>query len=187
MERRAEAAEVTRERIVEATLTLHAGKGVVATSHKDVAELADVSVGTVYHHFPTRDELVRACGAHVAAILPSPPPEVIDPRAPRRERIAALARALADLWSRMPWFERLRGERHETPALDAGLTRREESIRKLIRRALGRSAGRVRVAVVEAVLDPAVVHHLMSSGMKPAEAAAALAAVLNAWLEGGRS
>jgi len=184
---RAAAAQETRQRIVQATLQLHTEKGVVATSHKDIAARADVSVGTVYHHFPTRDAVVRACGAHVLELFPPRPVEAIDARAPRRRRIASLARELVALYVRMPWWEKLRSERQEVPALDVGMAMREEATRKLIRRALGRSANAKRTAVVEAVADPAVINHLLESGMSQNEAASTLASILNAWLEGGRS
>ena len=186
LSRRAEGAQATRQRIVDATLQLHTEKGVVATSHKDVAARADVSVGTVYHHFPTRDEMVRACGVHVGELIPVPPIESIDARAPRRERIAALTDALVPFFVRMPWFEKLRTERGEVPALDFGMGMREEGVRNLIRRALGRSATK-RVAVVEAILDPAVVNRLLESGMSQDDVAKTLASIINAWLEGGRS
>ena len=187
MERRAEAARQTRDRIVHATLQLHTEKGVLATSHKDVAALADVSVGTVYHHFPTRDDIVRACGARIQEIIPAPAADCIDLRAPRATRIASLARELVALYARMPWLERLRPERREVLALDVGLTMREEAVRGLIRRALGRPARGRDVAVVQAIADPAVVNRLLESGMTQKQAAATLASILNAWLEGGRS
>jgi AcrR family transcriptional regulator len=49
--RRAESAEETLRRIVRATYTLHCEQGVAATTMKQIARRADVSVGTVYHHF----------------------------------------------------------------------------------------------------------------------------------------
>lgn len=65
MDKRRASAEQTRQRIVEATMALHAEKGILGTSWKDIAERADVSVMTVYKHFPSLDELVPACGALV--------------------------------------------------------------------------------------------------------------------------
>ena len=56
------AREATRRRILEATLSLHTEKGIFGTSWKDIAERADVSIGTVYRHFPSLAELVPACG-----------------------------------------------------------------------------------------------------------------------------
>ena len=65
MSRRAEAREQTRRKIVEATAKLHGENGVFGTSWQDIAREADVSVATVYAHFPSLDELLPACGALV--------------------------------------------------------------------------------------------------------------------------
>jgi AcrR family transcriptional regulator len=182
MQERAQATEATRRRIVEATLTLHAERGVLATSHSDVAKLADVGVGTVYHHFPTLDAIVRACGAHVRDLYPLPLPESIDLQAPRKQRIEALARELVAFYARMPWLEKLRSERHEVPALQAGLSAREEAIRGLIRRAAGRISAR-KLRVIAAILDVPVITRLTQS-MSQRDVAKALASVINSWLEG---
>ena len=59
--KRGEAAESTRRRIVEATIALHGEQGIAATTMKQIAARAGVSVGSVYHHFPGgKDELVLA-------------------------------------------------------------------------------------------------------------------------------
>lgn len=65
MSKRATAAGRTRERIVSATIALHDRNGTLGTSFDEVARAADVAAGTVRRHFPTRDELVMACGRHV--------------------------------------------------------------------------------------------------------------------------
>src|SRR5437867_3820492 len=119
MERRAEGARETRDRIVRATMELHAEQGVVGTSHKDIAARADVSVGTVYHHFPNQDDVVRACGACIRELFPSPSLDCLDARASRPARIATMTRELVALFARMPWLEKVRAERHQVPALDA--------------------------------------------------------------------
>src|SRR6266487_6679290 len=74
--KRSAAAEDTRSRIVEATIALHAEKGIVATSMKDIAARADVGIGTVYHHFPTYEDIVRACGPRIQEITHAPTPEI---------------------------------------------------------------------------------------------------------------
>src|SRR5215213_1851705 len=76
MDKRRAATEQTRRRIPEATLALHSEKGIFGTSWQDIAKRADVSVGTVYKHFPSLDELVPACGELVFAI--SQPPSLED-------------------------------------------------------------------------------------------------------------
>ena len=53
LERRAETAGETRRRLVDATFALHVEQGISATTMTDIAARAGVSVGTVYHHFPT--------------------------------------------------------------------------------------------------------------------------------------
>ena len=186
MIQRAAQAESTRQKIVDATLQLHGERGAVATTHKDVARRADVSVGTVYHHFPTQEAIVHACGLRFHELNPPPPLDCIDPRAPRAERVAVLIRALVARYARMPGLERLRAERLEIEALDAGMRFGEEAVEQLIRRALGKSATKKKVAIVAAIADMAVINRLFESGMSQDAIAKTLASILNAWLEGGR-
>jgi AcrR family transcriptional regulator len=68
MDKRKAAVAETRRRILEATLALHAEKGIFGTSWQDIAKRADGSVGTVYKHFPSLNELVPACGELAYAI-----------------------------------------------------------------------------------------------------------------------
>ena len=70
--RRAESADDTRRRIVVATRALHVEQGVADTTVKQIARRADVSVGTVYHHFPSYDDVIRACGQLTFAIVRPP-------------------------------------------------------------------------------------------------------------------
>jgi len=69
------AAMETRRRILEATLALHTEKGIFGTSWQDIARRADVSVGTVYRHFPSLAELVPACGELLFERTSPPSPE----------------------------------------------------------------------------------------------------------------
>jgi len=72
MERRTLAAKETRRRIVYATMAAHAELGIAETSFQDVAERADVAVGTVYRHFPRLEDLVVACGAAARQLIDLP-------------------------------------------------------------------------------------------------------------------
>src|SRR5439155_17242751 len=72
MTRRAAANAETRRRIADAAITLHAEKGIHATTWPDIAKRADVALGTVYCHFPSLDQLVPACTS-VNAVLMNPP------------------------------------------------------------------------------------------------------------------
>ena len=93
MERRTGAVDETRQRIVEATVALHMEKGVQATSMQDIAARASVSLGTVYRHFPTVDELLPACGSHTFELNPPPSESAFDSLA-GIDRPAALISAL---------------------------------------------------------------------------------------------
>jgi AcrR family transcriptional regulator len=63
-ERRAEMADDTRKRILEATVTILA-RGVTELSIPAVAREAGVSVPTVYRNFPDKKALVRATALHL--------------------------------------------------------------------------------------------------------------------------
>lgn len=62
---RAEQAEATRGRILDATLRVMA-RGITSLSIPEIAREAGVSVPTVYRHFGTKEELVAAVYPHVA-------------------------------------------------------------------------------------------------------------------------
>jgi AcrR family transcriptional regulator len=64
MSRRAEQIGQTRQRIVEATVTLHGSVGPAATTIAAIADLAEVTRLTVYRHFPDETALFNACSAH---------------------------------------------------------------------------------------------------------------------------
>src|SRR5579871_1607752 len=100
--RRAEAAEETRRRIVEATHALHSGRGVAATTVAEIAERAGVSVGSVYHHFPTYDDAIVACGAYSLQRSPLPDDTIFTGASSRSERIERLASAIFTFYERLP-------------------------------------------------------------------------------------
>lgn len=140
MSQRAAAVEQTRRRIVEATVELHGEKGIFGTSWRDIAERADVSVATVYKHFPSLEELVPACGELLMEEIrpPSPEsaPEVVGDGGSSVER---LERAALELFS---FYER--GGRHlesdfrerELPAMLEWEAYLRETVDSFVREAL---------------------------------------------------
>lgn len=50
----------TRTRILDAAQTEILGKGFAATSVDDIQKAADISRGTFFYHFPTKDDLAKA-------------------------------------------------------------------------------------------------------------------------------
>jgi AcrR family transcriptional regulator len=65
-ELRAEQAEATRSRIIDAAIRVMAG-GIATLSIPDVAREAGVSVPTIYRHFGTKRDLVDAIYPHLAS------------------------------------------------------------------------------------------------------------------------
>ena len=104
MTRKLALATETRQRIVEATLKLHGEYGIFGTSWKDIATEANVSVGTVYRYFPTRDQLVPACGELLMEKIQPPQPEsiaqILGNAAHPAERIRRVADALFAFYER---------------------------------------------------------------------------------------
>lgn len=74
MQRRAESQEQTRLRITESAVALHGTLGPARTSMSAVAEHAGVRRSTLYRHFPDEAALFDACSAHWAAA--NPPPDI---------------------------------------------------------------------------------------------------------------
>jgi len=52
--------EATREKILIAAIALFAEKGLAGTSAKDIARVAGVSVGLMYHHYKTKEDMFKA-------------------------------------------------------------------------------------------------------------------------------
>ena len=185
--RRAETADETRRRIVEATFTLHAERGIAETSMKDIAKRAGVSVGTVYHHFPTYPDAIAACGAHTAATIPAPSSALFDGIAGRHERIARLAGALFEYYERLPALASVRRDRHLAPALEQFADHEADNRLALAAQAIGgRKRDRASV-LVGALLDLDVYRSLRRQGLDTRAAAAQIAAVVNCWLDASKN
>ncbi len=178
--RRAETAGETKRRIVEATFALHSELGIAETSMKDIAERAGVSIGTVYHHFPSYTDAVIACGAYVATNRPAPTAAVFEGAATRRDRIARLARAVFEYYERVPALDSVRRDRHLVAELDAFARDEERNRRALAAYAVGASGP---IALFAALLDIDVYRSLQRQGFGTAEAADRVAAMISLALE----
>jgi len=72
LKRRAERQAETRQRIVEAAVSLHSTVGPARTTIAAIAARAGVQRQTVYAHFPSEADLFRACSVHWSALHPFP-------------------------------------------------------------------------------------------------------------------
>lgn len=106
MRRRLEDIERTRDRITRAAFELHATVGPARTSISGVAERAGVQRHTVYRHFPTTVDLIRACTEHGLSV--TGPPDPADWRA-IEDQTKRLGVALGQLYAYFRANERMLG------------------------------------------------------------------------------
>jgi AcrR family transcriptional regulator len=171
MGRRAESADQTRRRIVEATIQLHGEKGIAATTLRDIARRADVALGTVYNHFPTYDDVITACGALTWELLKPPTIDIMKGVEDPQRRIALLVRELFSFYARYPKFGRARSERHLFNALDEGFRQEEKARTAMIDAAFrGTGAGKRTKALAFALLDFSAYENMLRSGLSHAAA-----------------
>ena len=147
--RRAETAERTRQRIVEATADLHAERGLVETTYRDIAERAQVGIGTVYHHFPELGDLFLACGSLVQQRVGIPGPDIFE----GLEDTLRIERLVAELFAsyeRHPSYPKAKYAAATHPVVANMLAGRNKRIRALIRAALP-DADRSTVGLIQAL------------------------------------
>jgi AcrR family transcriptional regulator len=168
--RRAENAQETRKRIVDATVALHAEKGMVATTYRDVAERAEVGVGTVYNHFPTVDDLIVACGGQMREVTQPPSIDIFRGRHSRPARLEALVTEVFAWYERYPSWRRGLCDADKLDALARAVQQREAHLRALVDAALAPKASAATSETVRAVIDFEVYRSLIGSGMSTKEA-----------------
>lgn len=174
--KRAQAAEATRRRLVEAVSALHEEQGIAATSLKQIAERAGVGIGTVYHHFPTYDDAIAACGAHMLASFPPPDESLFEGLANPAERVAALCSAFYSYYETNPSIELVRADQNVSPVLRDFLAEEEKSRTRLAAAALGGAPEELR-RLLAALLDIGVWRALTRSGFSTSEAAGIAAGI----------
>ncbi len=187
MSKREAAVEETRRRILEATLTLHADKGIFGTSWQDIARRADVSVGTVYKHFPSLDELVPACGELMYAITRPPSPEdgprIFGGAGSLEERLGRLVSELFDFYERgAPYIESDFQERR-LPAVREWEEYMRATIAGLVREALvSEDPDEDTVQAVSALLDFYTFKSFLDRDIRKEQAAKTMNEVLLCWI-----
>jgi AcrR family transcriptional regulator len=191
MGKRRAAVEETRRRIVEAALALHSEKGIFGTSWQDIAGRADVSVATVYKHFPSVDELVPACGELVYAITRPPSledaPEIFAGARSLEERLERLISELFDFYERgTPYIETDFQER-QLPAVQEWEAYMRATIEGLAREALRPVEPDERtVRAASALLDFSTFKSFLERNGQKEEAAVIIREVLLCWIKGTR-
>jgi AcrR family transcriptional regulator len=88
LRKRAATMSATRQKITEAAVDLHGTIGPARTTISAVAAHAGVQRHTVYRHFPTEEDLYRACSGHFSSEHPAPDPAAWRAIADPAERLA---------------------------------------------------------------------------------------------------
>jgi AcrR family transcriptional regulator len=120
---RAEKQRETRERIVKATMDLHAEVGPAQTTVAEIARRAEVQRLTVYNHFPEDIDLFAACQAHWMGLHPLPDLSAALSLPDPRQRLRGCLRGSYG-WYRetAAMAENVQRDRGAVPPLDALLT-----------------------------------------------------------------
>lgn len=188
MNRRAATAQETRGRIVRATYDLHNERGIAATSVRDIAQLADVGIGTVYHHFPTYDDIIRACGAHTMAETRPPTVEVLQGVEGLPARVERAVEELFAFYCRFPSLNRIRNDAGRFPTVAAAMNRLERGALQLIADAIRSQPPTAKAAeTIAALLDFSVYQSLRHHGLSDSEAVSRITSVILTWLDAQRS
>ena len=191
MDKRKAAVEETRQRILEATLALHSEKGIFGTSWQDIAHRADVSVGTVYKHFPSLDELVPACGELAYAIIRPPSledaPQIFAEANSLEERLGRLIEELYAFYERgAPYIETDFQERR-LPAVVEWEEYMRATIAGLVREALVcAEPDDHTVQSVSALLDFSTFKSFLDRDIQKEQAAKTMSEVLLCWINCSR-
>jgi AcrR family transcriptional regulator len=176
MTRRAASRAETRDKIVEATARLHGEKGVLGTSWQDIAQAADVSVSTVYAHFPSLDELLPACGQLVMSRVRPPSAssaeEIIGEATDKRERLMRVARELFAFYERGGPHIEVDVRERQLPGMREWEESQRVTVAALVRAALDRERpDAATVQLISAFFDLATYKALRTRGVSTKRAA----------------
>lgn len=180
LRQRAESAEETRRRLIQATFELHMEQGIVATTMAQIAKRAGVGIGTVYHHFQTLDQTIQACGEMVMTTYPPPGEEIFRGVVQMRERVRVLALALWAHLDRLS-FDRIRADQDQAPIVRQYVAAEQAHRVGLTRAALAPLAvDRELATIAAALLDIDVYRSLHRMGQSLDQAVETIADVIQA-------
>jgi AcrR family transcriptional regulator len=191
MDKRRAAVEETRQRILEATLALHSEKGVFGTSWQDIARRADVSVGTVYKHFPSLEELVPACGELMYAITRPPSledaPRIFATASSLEERLGRLVDELFGFYERGASYIETDFQERRLPAVQEWEEHMRATVAGLVREALMPvRPAEATVQAASALLDFFTFKSFLDRGITKERAARNINQVILCWIDFSR-
>ncbi|HEY5801524.1 MAG TPA: TetR/AcrR family transcriptional regulator [Burkholderiaceae bacterium] len=155
---RKQSAAATVARIVEATAALHAERGALGTTHADIAQVAGVSLATVYKHFPTREALLPHCTGLVVGKAPAIARQALLDAPEPQAQLAMLVAALHAQYAYFhPWRRWHARDAHALPFLqelaDGARAQTESLVRAVLDSAAGAPVDDAAYAMAMVVLD----------------------------------
>jgi AcrR family transcriptional regulator len=188
MSKRAVARAETQRRIIEATAKLHGQNGVLGTSWQDIAKEADVSVATVYAHFPSLDELLPACGALVMERVRPPTPEssaeIIGDAQSLEERFERVADELFNFYERGGPHIEVDVRERQLPGMREWEAYLLDTVTAFVKEAAAHESTDARtIRLVTAFFDLSTFKALRNRGVGPGAAAKTVARVASSLLD----
>ncbi|MBI3745863.1 MAG: TetR/AcrR family transcriptional regulator [Chloroflexi bacterium] len=171
LRRRAESTAATRARIVSTAVEVYQERGVGGATIGAIAARADVSRGTVLHHFQDADGLLAAAIDHILATIDIPDERVLDGASTEAERIHRFVDATFRFYERSnSWWEVFRRDM-ERPVVKAGEQLFWASFGRLQTAAIGDGSGdRVVASTVAALVHPGTLWTFRETGLNLEEA-----------------
>ncbi|HTK45702.1 MAG TPA: TetR/AcrR family transcriptional regulator [Patescibacteria group bacterium] len=190
--RRAETAAATRERIIEAAAALYQAHGVNETTLQRIAERADVSRGTILHHFAGTGGVLDAVAERILVTLELPDERIFTGATDDESRLRAYVTAIIEFFQRSTGWWAVFMTEMDRPELKAREAAYYERIAALQARALGSLAmDRDVNIVVGSLIHPGTIGGFIwvmeQAGFGPAESVDAIADVVVAYVERART
>jgi AcrR family transcriptional regulator len=189
--RRAESAAATRDRIVQAATALYQERGVNATTLAAIADRADVSRGTILHHFGGVTGVIDAVAAHVLETLDLPDERIFDGATDDESRLRAYVQAIVEFFQRSTGWWAVFMTEMDRPELKAREADYYAEIGRLQAIALGSLASNPTVnVVVGSLVHPGTIGGFLwvmeQAGFSKAEAVDGVTDVVVAYVDRAR-
>jgi AcrR family transcriptional regulator len=190
-DRRAATAAATRARIVDAAAELYQEQGVNQTTLHAIAKRADVSRGTILHHFGNTGGVLDAVAERLLLTLELPDERIFDGATDDDSRLRAYVKAIVEFFQRSTGWWAVFMTEMDRPELKAREAAYYERMAELQATALGSLAGDREVnVVVGSLIHPGTIGGFQwvmeQAGFGPAESVDAIADVVVAYVERAR-
>jgi AcrR family transcriptional regulator len=170
----------TRNRIKQAALELFVAKGVIGTSVRDIAALAEIAEGGLYRHYASKEDLAWKLFSENYVSLAKELQEIAKAKGSFEDRLGAMIRRFCRFFDEEPLLFRflLLTQHQELPKLKS----RSQSPVQVLHRLISDAARSGEIAVADAdlataqllglILQPAtfMVYGLLAPGMRKMEA-----------------